>query len=199
MVKNAGGKRTKGAARKFLTAKPSNKLRLSECSDEKYAYVTKMLGGCECSVTTVDNLNLLCHIRNKFSGRNKQSNFISVGTVVLVGLRSWETPPKKCDLIEVYNADEVDRLYQIPGINLTTYKPMGSSSSTDNTSEPYEEDFVFRKTPTVTLDDQHFAQNEDNDLNSTTTNTGIGLAKGTGAKTGTLIISGDEIIDIDSI
>jgi initiation factor 1A len=185
MVKNSGGKRTKGAARKFLTAKPSNKLRLSECSDEKYAYVTKMLGGCECSVTTVDNLNLLCHIRNKFSGRNKQSNFISIGTVVLIGLRSWETPYKKCDLIEVYNADEVERLYQIPGINLTTYKPMGSSSiSTSDNDENIDDDVVFRRVSAISLEEADTSSSEKE-------------AEGTVAKN--VITFGDEIIDIDTI
>jgi len=149
MVKNAGGKRTKGAARKFITAKPSHKLRLSECSDEKYAHVTKMLGGSNCSITTTDNLNLLCHIRNKFSGRNKSSNLISIGTVVLIGLRTWENPCKNCDLIEVYNSDEVDQLYQIPGINLSTYKGISAASSGDLVTENIDADFVFRKAPCV--------------------------------------------------
>ena len=182
MVKNAGGKRTKGAARKFMTAKPSNKLRLSECPDEKYAYVTKMLGGCECSVTTVDNINLLCHIRNKFSGRNKQSNFISIGSVVLVGLRTWENPAKKCDLIEVYNADEVDKLQQIPGINLITYKPSSHDSIIATVAAASEGDieddgFVFRRIQTsVSLEE---ATNQEEEV--------IGM---TGSR---------EFIDIDSI
>ena len=45
MVKNAtGGSKTKGQGRKFVTAKPSNKLRVSEDPCEVYSQVIKTLG-----------------------------------------------------------------------------------------------------------------------------------------------------------
>ena len=55
-----------------------------------------------------DGKERLCFIRNKFSGRNKQSNLISNGSWVIVGKRSWETPKEnkleKCDLLEIYSS-----------------------------------------------------------------------------------------------
>lgn len=121
MVKNTtGGSKTKGQARKFITAKASNSLRLSQDESEIYAQVIKVLGGSMCHVNDVDGKILLCHIRGKFRGRGKRDNFVGNGTWVLIGLREWETPSDKetsgkkklenCDLLEVYTEQDKDRL-----------------------------------------------------------------------------------------
>jgi initiation factor 1A len=117
MVKNAtGGSKTKGQGRKFVTAKPSNKLRVSEDPCEVYSQVTRTLGNGMCHVIGVDNVTRLCHIRGKFRGRGKRDNFIGNGSWVLVGLREWDldkSDAKKmssCDLLEVYGAMEKERL-----------------------------------------------------------------------------------------
>ena len=117
MVKNAtGGSKTKGQGRKFVTAKPSNKLRVSEDPCEVYSQVIKTLGNGMCHVIGVDNVTRLCHIRGKFRGRGKRDNFIGNGSWVLVGLREWDldkSDAKKmssCDLLEVYGAMEKERL-----------------------------------------------------------------------------------------
>ena len=91
MVKNTtGGSKTKGQARKFVTAKPSNALRLSQDEYESYAQVIKMLGNGMCHVLCMDGVTRLCHIRGKFRGRGKRDNFISNGSWILAGLREWE-------------------------------------------------------------------------------------------------------------
>ena len=55
-------------------------------------------------------------MRNKFRGRGKRDNQISVGTWLLVGLRDFETviegKIENCDLLEVYNDSEKERLQQ---------------------------------------------------------------------------------------
>lgn len=115
MVKNFGGKKTKGMARKNLTAKPSNLLRTSANELEKYAQVSKTLGNGMCHVLCHDNITRLCHIRGKFRGRGKRDNFISVGVWLLIGLREWEgsgdgKKMNNCDLLEVYNDQDKERL-----------------------------------------------------------------------------------------
>jgi hypothetical protein len=87
MVKNLGGNKAKGFARKSF-AKKDNALRISQEEDEVYAQVTKIFGG-TCQVTTLDGTDMLCHIRGKFKGRGKRDNFIGIGSWMLVGKREW--------------------------------------------------------------------------------------------------------------
>jgi initiation factor 1A len=150
MVKNQGGKRTKGAARKMLTSRPSNKLRLSECEEEKYAFVTKVCGGRICQVKTLCSIELLCHIRGKFSGRNKSANLITIGSLLLIGIRDFGK--NECDVIEVYNANEVELLKQMPDIDLSNMhkytNPFHSSEISINTEDDLLIDFRRTKEPT---------------------------------------------------
>jgi|LauGreDrversion4_2_1035121.scaffolds.fasta_scaffold20377_3 hypothetical protein len=127
MVKNTkGGNKSKGIARKHLAgAKESRALRLSECSLEKYGVVTRILGnGMFYVVTDIASEkqpHLLGHIRNKFRGRSKRDNTIALGSVILVGLREWEDPNyKECDLLEVYETNEVRQLTKNPSIDLSS-------------------------------------------------------------------------------
>ena len=117
MVKNTGGCRAKGLARKNENQQMS-KLRMSECPEEKYAIVKKIFGGSRCEVFCDDKIGRQGIIRGKFSGKNKRRNTISSGTIVLVGLRDWATlkegKVEECDILEVYSAIEIDQLKQRP-------------------------------------------------------------------------------------
>jgi initiation factor 1A len=119
MVKNAGGNKTKGQARKYVNdnndKKDSKKLRESECSLEIYAQVEKVLGNGMYNVICIDGKNRLCHSSGKFRGRNKKDNFVKLGTWLLIGLREYESGGsnkklQNCDLLEVYNDFETDKL-----------------------------------------------------------------------------------------
>ena len=114
MVKNTtgGSKAKKGASKDSISNK---RVRLAECADEIYGVATKMLGGGKFYVKCNDNIERLCNIGGKFSGKHKQSNFIKVGTWVLVGLRTYETvidKMPKCDLLECYSDFDKDKLLQ---------------------------------------------------------------------------------------
>ena len=103
MVRNiSGGTGTKSLARK-LTTNHSSVVPLPSNDLEKIAVVSKIHGS-HCDVTLEDGTSLICHIRNKFRGRNKRGNTISVGTFVLVGLRDWESSIKNSDLLFVYDS-----------------------------------------------------------------------------------------------
>lgn len=119
MVKNTGGgcKAKKFARKGDAPAKDRGFIRLPECDEEQYACVTK-LNGNTCNVITVDGTPLLAHIRNKFSGKNKRSNIIATNTVLLIGLRDWESTKKNCDVLEVYSAQEVEQLRTIPKLGI---------------------------------------------------------------------------------
>ena len=122
MVKNEkGGGKGKKVARKHVT-KGSDNLRLSCGPMEKYAYVKKLLGN-TCDVMCDDGNERRCIIRGKFSGRGKRDNLIEPGKWLLVGMRDWDEEKEKpiisldkkeniqyCDLLEVYNSIEQDKL-----------------------------------------------------------------------------------------
>lgn len=122
MVKNRnGGKGTKGLARKLSSSNDNHRLRLSTSDDEKYAFVKQMLGNGMCSVVTNDNLTLICHIRSKFRGRSKRNNFVTKNSIILVGIRDWENPFKNCDLLELYDDNDLIQLKKLPFIDLSLF------------------------------------------------------------------------------
>ena len=128
MVRNdGGGNKIKHLARKHINgaSQQQNKfLRVSQCKDEIYGYIIRLLGNGMCMVKCVDGYERLCHIRGKFTGRSKRENALSQGTWILVGLRQWDAdkefaakPTKggeksiqKCDLLEIYTMAEREKL-----------------------------------------------------------------------------------------
>uniref|UniRef100_A0AB39JEQ4 S1-like domain-containing protein n=1 Tax=Florenciella sp. virus SA2 TaxID=3240092 RepID=A0AB39JEQ4_9VIRU len=124
MVKNFGGKHGKKIARKNAnTVQIEKKLRFASGPEELYGIVTKCQGNGIFLVICNDQKERLCIIRNKFTGRNKQSNLITIGSWIIIGLRTWETvkenKKEKCDLLEIYNNNEKHKLLQNCDINLS--------------------------------------------------------------------------------
>ena len=138
MVKNSGGgNRAKRFARKDTGVKPSTKLRLSDDPDEIYACVTKLHGN-TCDVITIDGTKLTGHIRGSMSGKKKRFCLISANTIILAGMRSWESVNKHCDILEVYTPLEVDQLRNIPKVNLdrlNQYMTEGNGTSKQDESD----------------------------------------------------------------
>jgi hypothetical protein len=133
MVKNTnGGKAAKGLARKLSSSNDNHRLRLSASDDEKYAFVEKMLGNGMCSVLTNDNISLICHIRSKFRGRSKRNNLVTKNSLLLVGLRDWENPCKNCDLLEIYDDNDLIQLKKLPSIDLSLFDSFFPSSLHDD-------------------------------------------------------------------
>lgn len=119
MVKNTtGGTGTKGLARKHQRNARDGKLITPSSDLEQICCVTKMLGNGMCEVYTEDNTRLIAHIRNKFRGRQKRHNMISVSSIVMVGLREWENPVKNCDIMEIYSDSQVEQIKNIPSIKI---------------------------------------------------------------------------------
>jgi hypothetical protein len=110
MVRNTkGGKGAKSMARKSFGSVGTYPIPTSDM--EHFAVVSKMYGP-SCDVILLDGSKLLCHIRNKFKGRHKSGNLISLGSILLIGYRDWEseTYRKNCDLLFVYDNAQANSL-----------------------------------------------------------------------------------------
>jgi len=140
----------------------SNKfLRVSQCKEEIYAYILRVLGNSMCMVKCVDGYERLCHIRGKFTGRSKRENVLSQGTWVLVGLRQWDADKdfaskasktekniQKCDLLEIYSSSEREKLRVQEKIFQDV---VVDGSNSDNTNDSDDE---FKTNNTVEFKDQ---------------------------------------------
>lgn len=151
MVKNkVGGNKAKKFARKNVNNTGQHKkLRFSQDEDEIYGIVNKIIGNGQAIVMCQDGKERLCFIRNKFSGRNKQSNLLSNGSWVIVGKRSWETPKEnkleKSDLLEIYSNQEKYTLQQECNVNFAyLIKEEQKLSNLDFENE--DDNVVFSKT-----------------------------------------------------
>ena len=125
MVKNTKGGKShkKMASKNFKADQRRPKLRKVREEGEDFAVVLKISGGgCLVVQCNSDGKERTCIIRGKFKGRNKRSNQIREGGIILVGLRDWEIvkPGKlpKCDLLEVYQAEQIDEIKKLKEFKL---------------------------------------------------------------------------------
>jgi hypothetical protein len=118
MVRNTnGGNKSKSFARKSST-NDDNTIPLPDSSLQRILCVTQLLGNgmfyASTSHTSNDNI-FLCHIRNKFKGRLRRFNDVSLGKFVLVGLRHWEHPHfRNADLLFIYDHHPLERKPRFP-------------------------------------------------------------------------------------
>jgi len=171
MVKNTtGGTGTKSLARKHQSAGGA-KLVLSQDPLEQYGYVSKMFGNGMCEITTNDDQKLIGHIRGKFSGNRKRHNLLTVQSIVLVGLRGWENPVKNCDILVIYDDNQVEQLNSMPSVKIdkliqlriggfSKQTTVESTVTFDYTEENTDDrapvanmEFVMEETEAVNIDD----------------------------------------------
>jgi hypothetical protein len=123
-----------------------------------------MFGGKECEVMCIDHKTRRCVMRSKFTFRGKAENNLSVGTMILVGLRDWEvrhTGKERCDLLEVYSQNEKERLKQYESCDFSAINGIMIGSSVkeeevftnfdlgdDETDEDSAEETVEASAPT---------------------------------------------------
>ena len=148
MVKNdKGGKGAKSLARKaYSSNNKSDYLQISTCHEEQYACVTNIYGNGMCEVyTNDDNVKLICHIRSKFRGRQKRNNMVIKYSIVLVGLRDYENPPKNCDLLCIYDDNQIEQLTNNPNINIQTVLKIRASNLliSTNTTDNADDNLIF--------------------------------------------------------
>ena len=104
MVKNKGGKKTKGKARKsYYTVEMSLK-DLRKVDDQEYAHISDVHGDGRYGLICYDKVKRLGIMRGTLRRkvRAKKSD------IVLVSLRDYQDA--KCDIIAHYRPEEVDKL-----------------------------------------------------------------------------------------
>jgi translation initiation factor IF-1 len=170
MVKNdAGGNKGKGVARKHVNASKcggSKQLRMATDEAEQYAVVSKMLGNGMCYVRLLSGGNgtsadMLCIIRNKFKGRGKRDNILDSGSWVLVGMREWASKQETCDLLEVYNDGERDRLLK----NEPCFKGVAAAASEGGGSSIVANNSRVQFTDSTTMKYSKLIKGEPNENN----------------------------------
>ena len=117
MVKNSnGGGNAKKQGRKYQQNKSSEKEEMRKISDpmERIVEVIEMMGGSICKVK-MEGEERKCHIGGKFRGRNKRSNYIEKGMMIIIGIRSWSTAGD-VDVVYVYDREESNKLKRDMGI-----------------------------------------------------------------------------------
>jgi len=103
MVRNTnGGSKHKSLARKNLNNYATYHDPTPDIDLHQYiAFVHKHFGNGICQVSLINSHFshfLHCHIRGKFSGKNKKHNLVLPNSFVIVSLRPWESTPINCDL-----------------------------------------------------------------------------------------------------
>ena len=164
MVKNTtGGSKHKSSARKHAApASYSNKDRLPSSTFERVAAVEKMLGNGMCQVITIEDrpLTLICHIRGKFSGKQKSQNIVTTKSFLMVGLRDWEAIPKHCDLLSILTGnygtalDEPDDVYANDIVFTNEEQPEIEGLDRDNDMEINKELVTKNSKNVIKVDDE---------------------------------------------
>jgi translation initiation factor IF-1 len=164
MVRNEkGGKGAKGLARKAVSSGGirDERLRLPSCELEQLACVTNMYGNGMCEIHTDNNTKLIGHIRNKFRGRQKRSNMILRYSIVMIGLREWENPIKNCDILCIYDDNQVEQLKTIPHINISNIIKLKLSGNPITAQNPdRNDDLIFTTETDADLDQMLTAVSE---------------------------------------
>jgi len=130
MVKNTkGGKGAKSMARKNTNLPKSEQLVLPTESNEMFACVTKLFGNGRCEVHTNNNATLKARIPGKFRGRNKRSNIVSMYSIVLVGVYDFTSAADSCDILYIYDDQDLEQIRYLPGIDISDLIRMKMSYS----------------------------------------------------------------------
>jgi len=128
MVNKKGGKKHKRNKSQNTSAKP---LRYKE-EDQQYAQIKKCQGNCRFQLFVFDGkerLGILC-------GAMRKRKFVNLMDVVLVSLREFED--EKCDIIDVYDDNEVRKLKQEKEIpeNIQLEEVNGFTGNDDGSYQP---------------------------------------------------------------
>ena len=157
MVKNTiGGKKGKMLANKRsgYSSGTDKKLTLSSHPDEILVCVSKVFGGGIFEV--IDNQSNLfkAHLRGKMKGHNKRHNFVSLFSILLVGIRSDLSSSNDCDILFVYDDHDILSLSLLPNLNISNIIYFHHNHSFDTNT--LEEDPFFNTNSTS------FTQKQDN-------------------------------------
>ena len=105
MPNNKGGKKYK--RNKNVIQENKNTRFKDENESQEYALITKALGNCRFEVMCFDGKSRLATM----CGKMRKRVFVNQGELVLVSLRDWQD--SKCDIIDKYNQNDIQKLKQL--------------------------------------------------------------------------------------
>ena len=140
-----GGNKQKGMANKEGGGVNEERMRFAEGDGvsglEVYGRVVRALGNGMFHVLDALNRTLVAHVRGKMRGKSKRSNLIKVDDIVLIGLRQWESIPKNCDILYIYDPSQSSILPPLftstimeEHDDIITYDYSATSSSSSSTT-----------------------------------------------------------------
>lgn len=121
MVKNTiGGKKGKMLANKKSgnSAGANSKLTLSSHPDEIFVCVSKVFGGGIFEVIDNNGKLLKAYLRGKMKGHNKRHNYVTLFSILLVGIRPDLSASVICDILFVYDDHDVHSLSLLPNLSI---------------------------------------------------------------------------------
>jgi hypothetical protein len=68
---------------------------------------------------------------------------ITPQSIVLVGLHEWEKTPKNCNIMVIYDSNQIEQLKNIPNVNIDHVLHLQLSATTFQSSKKIERDFDF--------------------------------------------------------
>ena len=105
MPNNKGGKKYK--RNKNIAQENKNTRFKDENESQEYAQITKALGNCRFEVMCFDGKSRMATM----CGKMRKRVFVNQDELVLVSLRDWQD--SKCDIIDKYNTNDVQKLKQL--------------------------------------------------------------------------------------
>lgn len=138
MVKNFGGKKTKGKSRKSFRPKIHNFEELKKIEGQEYGYVNKKFGDGRYELICYDKVSRLGILR----GSLRKSARLDVGHLVLVSKRDYQDD--KCDIVECYNEEQVDKLIELNEILISFAK---EGKHADNSLSSFDSSISFNNQP----------------------------------------------------
>lgn len=105
MPNNKGGKKYK--RNKNVIQENKNTRFKDENESQEYALITKALGNCRFEVMCFDGKSRLATM----CGKMRKRVFVNQDELVLVSLRDWQD--SKCDIIDKYNQNDIQKLKQL--------------------------------------------------------------------------------------
>ena len=160
MVKNKGGKKTKGKSRKVFRTRELGLNDLQKVDGQEYAFVISPFGDGRYDLMCYDKIKRMGRLR----GTLRRTARINKNDVVLVSLRDFQS--SKCDIVAHYSVDDLDKLVRANKICLSCTKngelsnnkydefynevDQGKSSDEEVVNEPVVN---YTKTPSLNISD----------------------------------------------
>jgi len=157
MVKNTiGGKKGKMLSNKRSgVSSGNNKIRLSLNDDEIYVCVSKVFGGGMFEAIDNTNVKYKVFLRGKMKGPNKRHNFVSLFSILLIGKRSDLSDSMNCDVLFVYDSNDIQFLSLLPNLNLANILSFHHNHAIIDINIKQNHDDLFYQNLDSGLDDQN--------------------------------------------